>query len=242
MKLPLYHVDAFTDRVFSGNPAAICPLNKWLDDQTMLAIAAENNLSETAFCVREGEQYGLRWFAPKSEVQLCGHATLATGFVVLNYLQPGATTVTFQTCSGLLSVKQDGEFLAMDLPLIPARPCSAPPDLISGLNPRTASSVGVRRKRGRSKLLRGIRQRGRSSECETRPIPTREIASRRRLHHGTGTPIRLRLPLLRAQLRNSGRSCYGFHALHPGVLLGRATRKEGSTWTTSFRARRRPDR
>ncbi len=135
MKLPLYHVDAFTDRVFSGNPAAICPLNEWLDDQTMLAIAAENNLSETAFCVREGEQYGLRWFAPKSEVQLCGHATLATGFVVLHYLQPGTTAVTFQTCSGLLSVKQDGEFLAMDLPLIPARPCSAPPALISGLNP-----------------------------------------------------------------------------------------------------------
>ena len=136
MKLPLYHVDAFTDRVFSGNPAAICPLNQWLDDQTMLAIAAENNLSETAFCVREGEQYGLRWFAPKSEVQLCGHATLATGFVVLNYLQQGATTVTFRTCSGLLSVKQDGEFLEMDLPLIPAQPCSAPPDLISGLDPQ----------------------------------------------------------------------------------------------------------
>lgn len=136
MKLPLYHVDAFTDRVFSGNPAAICPLNQWLDDQTMLAIAAENNLSETAFCVREGEQYGLRWFAPKSEVQLCGHATLATGFVVLNYLQQGATTVSFRTCSGLLSVKQDGEFLEMDLPLIPAQPCSAPPDLISGLDPQ----------------------------------------------------------------------------------------------------------
>jgi len=105
VKLPLYHVDAFTDRVFSGNPAAICPLNEWLDDQTMLAIAAENNLSETAFCVREGEQYGLRWFAPRSEVQLCGHATLATGFVVLNYLQPGTTTVTFRNVQRLVERK-----------------------------------------------------------------------------------------------------------------------------------------
>jgi predicted PhzF superfamily epimerase YddE/YHI9 len=136
VKVPFYHVDAFSDRVFSGNPAGVCPLEKWLDEPAMLAIAAENNLSETAFCVREGEQYGLRWFAPKSEVQLCGHATLATGLVVLNYLQPGATSVQFQTCSGALRVRKDGDFLAMDLPLIPARPCPMPPSyLTSGLSP-----------------------------------------------------------------------------------------------------------
>ncbi|HST10803.1 MAG TPA: PhzF family phenazine biosynthesis protein [Terriglobales bacterium] len=133
MKLPLFQVDAFTDRVFSGNPAAICPLDRWLDDQTMLAIAAENNLSETGFCVREGEQYGLRWFTPKAEVQLCGHATLATGFVVFNFLQPGATSVQFQTCSGPLHVQQDGDYLAMDLPLISGKPCAPPPDLLAGL-------------------------------------------------------------------------------------------------------------
>jgi PhzF family phenazine biosynthesis protein len=136
VKLSLFQVDAFTDKVFSGNPAAICPLDRWLDDQTMLAIAAENNLSETAFCVREGAQYGLRWFTPKSEVQLCGHATLATGFVVFNILEPGTRSVQFRTCSGPLSVEQDGDYLAMDLPLIPARPSATlPPDLVGGLSP-----------------------------------------------------------------------------------------------------------
>ncbi len=134
MKITLFQVDAFTDRVFSGNPAAICPLDKWLDDETMLAIATENNLSETAFCVQDGERYGLRWFTPKAEVQLCGHATLATGFVVFNFLRRGATSVRFRTCSGVLIVQQDGDHLAMDLPLIPARPCAAPPDLLAGLN------------------------------------------------------------------------------------------------------------
>ena len=136
MKLPIYQVDAFADRVFSGNPAAICPLKQWLDDATMLAIAAENNVSETAFCVREGSDYALRWFTPKAEVQLCGHATLATGLIVFNYLQPGTTSVQFQTCSGPLSVKQEDEFLEMDLPAIPARPCPNPPAaLLAGLKP-----------------------------------------------------------------------------------------------------------
>lgn len=136
MKLPLFQVDAFTNKVFSGNPAAICPFDRWLDDRTMLAIAAENNLSETAFCVREGAQYGLRWFTPKSKVQLCGHATLAAAFVIFNILEPGTQSVEFRTCSGPLRVEQDGDLLAMDLPLIPARPCTAlPPDLIDGLSP-----------------------------------------------------------------------------------------------------------
>src|SRR6266404_278713 len=97
VKLSLFHVDAFTDKVFSGNPAAICPLDQWLDERTMLAIAAENNLSETAFCVREGAEYRLRWFTPKSEVQLCGHATLASAFVVFNILEPGTRSVQFRT-------------------------------------------------------------------------------------------------------------------------------------------------
>jgi len=136
VKLPIYQVDAFTDLVFSGNPAAICPLEQWLDDATMLAIAAENNVSETAFSVRQGPDYALRWFTPKAEVQLCGHATLATGLIVFNYLQPGTTSVQFQTCSGPLRVKPEGECLAMDLPAIPARACSNPPaPLLEGLKP-----------------------------------------------------------------------------------------------------------
>ncbi|HZD26481.1 MAG TPA: PhzF family phenazine biosynthesis isomerase, partial [Alphaproteobacteria bacterium] len=81
--LPLYQIDAFTDRPFAGNPAAVCPLERWLPDATMQAIAAENNLSETAFLVPEGEDYGLRWFTPAVEVDLCGHATLASAYLLL---------------------------------------------------------------------------------------------------------------------------------------------------------------
>ena len=136
VRLSLFHVDAFTDRVFSGNPAAVCPLETWLDEREMLSIAAENNLSETAFYVREPGGYGLRWFTPKSEVQLCGHATLATALVIFNSVQPGSKSVVFQTCSGPLTVRQDGEYLAMDFPSLPARACAAPPrELLEGMDP-----------------------------------------------------------------------------------------------------------
>ncbi len=136
MKLSLFQVDAFTDKVFSGNPAAVCPLESWLDARQMLSIAAENNLSETAFCVPEDGAYHLRWFTPKSEVQLCGHATLATAFVIFNVLQPGTTSVRFQTCSGPLVVQQDGDHMAMDFPSLLAKPCVAVPRaLAEGLDP-----------------------------------------------------------------------------------------------------------
>ena len=116
MKLPLFQVDAFTDSVFSGNPAAICPLDEWLPDQLMQSIAAENNLSETAFFIGRGGQYHLRWFTPACEVDLCGHATLATSFLILNRLEPDLDAVTFETRSGTLTVTRDGEDLAMDFP------------------------------------------------------------------------------------------------------------------------------
>ena len=136
MKLSLFQVDAFTDKVFSGNPAAVCPLESWLDEREMLLIAAENNLSETAFCVPEDSGYRLRWFTPKFEAQLCGHATLATAFVIFNVLQPGITSVRFQTCSGPLLVQQDGDYMAMDFPSMPAKSCAAVPRaLAEGLDP-----------------------------------------------------------------------------------------------------------
>ena len=136
VKLSLFQVDAFTSKVFSGNPAAVCPLENWLQEKEMLAIAAENNLSETAFFVPEDGAYRLRWFTPKSEVQLCGHATLATAFVIFNVLEPGTTSVRFQTCSGELMVQQDGDYLAMDFPSVPATPCVTPPKaLLDGLEP-----------------------------------------------------------------------------------------------------------
>jgi PhzF family phenazine biosynthesis protein len=121
MKNPLYHLDAFTRSPFGGNPAAVCPLEGWLDDATLLAIAAENALPATAFFVPDGVEFRLRWFAPTTELQLCGHATLATGYVVLNILEPARDRVAFTTLSGPLEVTRDGERLALDLPALPAR-------------------------------------------------------------------------------------------------------------------------
>lgn len=119
--IPLYQVDAFTDRVFAGNPAAVCPLGEWLPNETMQAVAAENNLSETAFFVaRPDGDFDLRWFTPKVEVDLCGHATLASGHVVLNHLEPTRDVVAFHTRSGRLTVARDGERLVMDFPSQPA--------------------------------------------------------------------------------------------------------------------------
>ena len=102
MTIRLLQIDTFTDRVLGGNPAAVCPLDAWLDEATMQAIAAENNLSETAFMVPEGEGYRLRWFTPNVEVDLCGHATLAAAFVVFEELRPGSESVAFETLSGRL--------------------------------------------------------------------------------------------------------------------------------------------
>ena len=114
--IPIYQVDAFTLGPFSGNPAAVCPLDVWLDDGTMQSIAAENNLAETAFIVARGDDYDLRWFTPAIEVDLCGHATLAAAYVVLNYLRPDLGFVSFETLSGNLTVTREGDRLSMDFP------------------------------------------------------------------------------------------------------------------------------
>lgn len=111
-----YVVDAFTDKVFGGNPAAVCVLDTWPGEGFMQSLAMENNLSETAFAVKEGERYGLRWFTPGGEVELCGHATLATAFVIMNHVEPGMSAVEFSTRSGVLRVERQGELYELDLP------------------------------------------------------------------------------------------------------------------------------
>ncbi len=133
MQIPMYQVDAFTNEVFKGNPAAVCLLDTWLEDPILQAIAAENNLSETAFCLPRGDHYELRWFTPKVEVDLCGHATLACAHVISLYVDSALTTVRFKTQSGDLSVTRQGEMLAMDFPARPATICDAPAELLSGL-------------------------------------------------------------------------------------------------------------
>jgi PhzF family phenazine biosynthesis protein len=133
MKIPIYQIDAFASRVFSGNPAAVCPLKSWLDDAVLQMIAQENNLSETAFFVPAEQGYHIRWFTPVAEVDLCGHATLATAFVVLTYLEPSATEVAFNSRSGSLKVSREDDLLTMNFPSLPPVSCEAPNDLIKGL-------------------------------------------------------------------------------------------------------------
>ena len=134
MKIPLFQVDAFTTKVFAGNPAAICPLDAWLEPARMQEIAAENNLSETAFLVPNEDGYDLRWFTPVTEADLCGHATLASAYVLWNHLGDQSETLRFNTRSGLLTVKKQGELLVMNFPRLAAAPCSnAPAELVDGL-------------------------------------------------------------------------------------------------------------
>ncbi len=121
MTLPLYQVDAFTSRVFAGNPAGVVPLERWLPDATMQAIAAENNLAETAFFVANGAGYDLRWFTPTVEVDLCGHATLASAYVVATFLKPGAADIAFESRSGRLAVTREGDLYTLDFPARPAK-------------------------------------------------------------------------------------------------------------------------
>jgi PhzF family phenazine biosynthesis protein len=134
MKIPIFQVDAFTSKVFSGNPAAVCPLDYWLDDGQLQSIASENNLSETAFFVNRGDYYQLRWFTPQAEVDLCGHATLASAFVIMNNINPELNEITFGTRSGELIVKKNGELFSMDFPAHPPEECETPKNLLDAMD------------------------------------------------------------------------------------------------------------
>ena len=111
-----YIVDAFTNKPFSGNPAAVCVMENWPSEESMMKLAMENNLSETAFIVKETAGYHLRWFTPGTEVELCGHATLASAFTILNFYEPESDMVQFDTLSGKLTVTRQGSLLRMDFP------------------------------------------------------------------------------------------------------------------------------
>jgi PhzF family phenazine biosynthesis protein len=134
MQIPIYQIDAFAEGPFTGNPAAVCPLETWLPDPVMQAIAAENNLSETAFFVPDGDAWSLRWFTPATEVDLCGHATLASAYVIFRFVAPGRGRAVFHTQkAGELVVEQSGELLALDFPALPATVCEPPPSLATAL-------------------------------------------------------------------------------------------------------------
>ena len=145
MKLPIYQVDAFTNRLFRGNPAAICPLETWLPDAVMQTIAAENNLSETAFYVRQNGYTDLRWFTPAVEIDLCGHATLAAAMVMMDVRKEIAgPSVEFRTKSGSLVVTREGDRYGMDFPSRPPAPCKVDTGLVAALGAAPTEILAAR--------------------------------------------------------------------------------------------------
>ena len=144
MKLPIYQIDAFTDQVFSGNPAAVVPLEKWLPDADLQAIAAENNLSETAYFVPESDgqaDFHLRWFTPTNEVDLCGHATLAAAWVLFNQLHHSRPSILFRCQARTISVTKLNDRLQLDFPARPAREVPLDPKILSALGIQSATAM-----------------------------------------------------------------------------------------------------
>jgi PhzF family phenazine biosynthesis protein len=149
VELPLYHIDAFAGALFRGNPAAVCPLDRWLPDEILQDIAAENNLSETAFYVRKGDRYDLRWFTPAVEVDLCGHATLAAASVILDLRREilgsqGRARVIFDSRGGELVVEREGDLYTLDFPARPPAECEVDPGLEAALGAKPSLVLGAR--------------------------------------------------------------------------------------------------
>jgi PhzF family phenazine biosynthesis protein len=135
MELPIYHIDAFTSKIFAGNPAAVCLLSEWLPDNILQSLAQENFLPETTFVVSKNDEHEIRWFSPAAEMNLCGHGTLAAAYVIFRWIEPWIKEITFQSKSGPLKVSRLENHYCMDLPVSPVLPC----DMIEGLE----SALGI---------------------------------------------------------------------------------------------------
>lgn len=144
MQIPIFQVDAFSSSIFSGNPAAVCPLQEWLPDPTLQSIAAENNLAETAFFVPADGGHRLRWFTPACEVDLCGHATLASAYVLFTELGEKGPAVRFATKSGELTVERRGELLVMNFPSRPPSRQTSDPAIIAAMGGIPVETLGAR--------------------------------------------------------------------------------------------------
>lgn len=165
--IPIYQVDAFADAVFGGNPAAVCFLDAWLDDQLMQNIAAENNLAETAFVAPSGGEiahYDLRWFTPTQEVDLCGHATLATASVILSQRDPSRSNVTFATRSGILAVGRGDDHYELDLPSLPPLATSTPDGIDQVIGVAPTEFLKVQNENGMNLAIFDTADRIRSAE------------------------------------------------------------------------------
>jgi PhzF family phenazine biosynthesis protein len=144
MQLPLYHVDAFTDQVFHGNPAAVCPLESWLPDELMQRIAMENSLAETAFFVPGGDGFEIRWFTPEIEMDLCGHATLASAHVIARHLRYPLPVIKFHSQSGPLAVSVEGDLLTLDFPSRKPQPSRLPQVILDAFPAAPAEALKSR--------------------------------------------------------------------------------------------------
>lgn len=173
MKLPIYQVDAFAGKTFEGNPAAICPLKQWLDDDIMLSVAEENNLSETAFYVMTSRGFHIRWFTPTTEVDLCGHATLAAAHVIFNEFDYQGDSISFESRSGTLRVTKNDSLLVMDFPAQPATTCKLPAELEQAFSVKPVECLEsedyilvfnneeeIKNAQPRLELLKNIKRRG----------------------------------------------------------------------------------
>jgi len=233
MSLQVFHVDAFTTEPFAGNPAAVCPLAGWLDDETLRLVAAENNLSETAFFVPRGDEYELRWFTPRCEVKLCGHATLASAFILMQVLGAQSDSLRFQTrFSGTLTVAGEGNLMAMDFPALPPWVCTNPPlELFKALGKTPTEVVQIEDNYfavyDSQQDVKSIRPDFRILE-HLHPAGVAITAKRDRFC----------LPLFRSQLRHSRRPRDRLDSLLTGALLGEATGQDELSCEASLRARR----
>lgn len=218
MRTPIFHIDAFTTRPFAGNPAAVMLMDRFPEDTVLQEIAAENNLSETAFLVPEGGDYRLRWFTPTTEVPLCGHATLASAAVVMERLEPGRGTVVFHSASGPLTVNRTETGYVLDFPIRTSEQISTPPALAEALRIDPievfTNEFNYLALLGSGQVLRALAPDMAALAHLDRPgvIVTR----------AWGRNLRLRQPLLRAIQGHPGRSGDRRCALHVGTLLGQA--------------------
>ncbi len=238
--LPIYQVDAFTDRPFAGNPAAVCPLEAPIPEALMQDIAAENNLSETAFFHPQGDAFSLRWFTPTTEVELCGHATLASAFVLMTALEPARSEVTFRTRSGLLPVRRRDDEFVLDFPAYPATPADAETAA------RVAEALRVQpREVVRARSLYAVLDSAAAVRAFAPDFGALVAAAHQHRHHrggrGRGAARRLRGALLRADLRHQRGSGDRLGVLHAGAVLGRAAGQAGAARAPGEPARRRGD-
>jgi PhzF family phenazine biosynthesis protein len=222
MKIRLYQVDAFADRVFTGNPAAVCPLERWLDDAPLQAIAEENNLSETAFFVPSGAGFRLRWFTPLREIDLCGHATLAAAHVVFEHLGYAREVVVFETRSGELSVTRKGSLLQMDFPARVPEPCACPAMIADALGIQPVEVLAA------DDYLAVVE----SEEAVRAIAPDQALLQQLDLRGG------LRQPVLRSEVWCAGRPGHRLRALRTCTLLGRQAGEKHPQSATALPARR----